>query len=83
MTEPLFLDTDCLSTFLVVGHENLILQLYAGRIGIPEQVYGELRKVSFMKNKVDTLLKANTVTLYQIAVGTNPGALYLKMTTSS
>ena len=82
MTEPLFLDTDCLSTFLVVGHEYLILQLYAGRIGIPEQVYGELRKVSFIKNKVDTLLKANKVTLYQIAVGTNPGALYLKMTTS-
>jgi predicted nucleic acid-binding protein len=82
MTEPLFLDTDCLSTFLVVGHENLILQLYAGRIGIPEQVYAELRKVSFMKNKVDTLLKANKVMLYQIVVGTDPGALYIKMTTS-
>jgi predicted nucleic acid-binding protein len=82
MTEPLFLDTDCLSSFLVVGHENLILQLYAGRIGIPQQVYGELRKVSFMKNKVDTLLKANKVMLYQIVVGTDPGGLYLKMTTS-
>lgn len=34
MTEPLFLDTDCLSTFLIVQRENLILQLYAGRIGI-------------------------------------------------
>ncbi|MCL4560147.1 MAG: hypothetical protein M1281_05990 [Chloroflexi bacterium] len=82
MIEPLFLDTDCLSTFLVVGYENLILQLYAGRIGIPQQVYGELRKVPFMKNRIDALLKANKVMLYQIAVGTDPGALYLKMTTS-
>jgi predicted nucleic acid-binding protein len=82
MTEPLFLDTDCLSTFLVVGYENLILQLYSGRIGIPEQVYGELRKVSFMKNKVDTLLKANKITLYQIIHGTDTGTIYLKMTTN-
>jgi hypothetical protein len=33
-----------------------------------------------MKNKVDTLLKKNKVMLYQIVVGTDPGALYLKMT---
>ena len=35
-----------------------------------------------MKNKVDTLLKGDKVMLYQIVVGTDPGALYLKMTTS-
>jgi hypothetical protein len=81
MTEPLFLDTDCLSSFLIVQRENLILQLYAGRIGIPQQVYGELRKVHFMKDKVDALVKANRVTLYQITTGTDSGDLYLKLTT--
>ncbi|HVN55244.1 MAG TPA: hypothetical protein VMT46_13000 [Anaerolineaceae bacterium] len=81
MTEPLFLDTDCLSTFLIVHYENLILQLYAGRIGIPQQVYRELGKVQFMKIRVDALLKANRVVLYQIAAGTDPGNLYLKLTT--
>jgi len=80
MTEPLFLDTDCLSTFLVVGRENLILQLYAGRIGIPRQVYAELAKVRFMKDKVDALLKANRVVLYTIDAGTDAGALYLRLT---
>ena len=80
MTEPLFLDTDCLSTFLVVGRENLVLQLYAGRIGIPRQVYAELAKVRFMKDKVDALLKANRVVLYTIDAGTDAGALYLKLT---
>jgi hypothetical protein len=82
MTEPLFLDTDCLSTFLIVQRENLILQLYAGRIGIPQQVYGELRKVQFMKYRVEALLKENRVMLYQIVIGTDPGDLYLKLTTN-
>ncbi len=82
MTEPLFLDTDCLSTFLVVGRENLILHLYAGRIGIPQQVYDELKKVHFMKNKVEAMLKTCQVMLYQIYVGTDHGALYLKLTTN-
>jgi len=80
MTEPIFLDTDCLSTFLCVGQENLFLQLYAGRIGIPRQVYFELGKVQFMKNRVDALLNAKRVVLYQIAAGTAAGNLYLKLT---
>ncbi len=80
MIEPLFLDTDCLSTFLIVQRENLILQLYAGRIGIPQQVYDELKKVPFMKNRVDALLGANRVVLYQIVAGTDSGNLYLKLT---
>lgn len=80
MTEVLFLDTDCLSTFLCVGQENLVLQLYAGRIGIPQQVYVELKKVRFMKYAVDALIKANRVVLYQITASTDAGNLYLKLT---
>jgi hypothetical protein len=81
MTEPLFLDTDCLSTFLIVQRENLVLQLYAGRIGIPQQVYEELKKVHFMKSKVDALRQAGKVVLYQISAGTVEGNLYFKLTT--
>lgn len=80
MTESLFLDTDCLSTFLIVQRENLVLQLYAGRIGIPQQVYVELGKVPFMKTKIDALLNAKRVVLYQIAAGSDLGDLYLKLT---
>lgn len=82
MTEPLFLDTDCLSTFLIVQRENLVLHLYAGRIGIPQQVYAELGKVAFLKGRVDALLKANRVLIYQIAAGSEPGDLYLKLTSA-
>lgn len=80
MTDPLFLDTDCLSTFLIVQRENLILQLYAGPIVIPQQVYAELRKVMILKNRVDALLKANSLTLYSITAGTDLEALYMQMT---
>lgn len=80
MTEQLFLDTDCLSTFLCVGQENLVLQLYTGRIGIPQQVYGELRKVNFLKAKVDSLLNAKRIELYQIIASTDLGNLYVKLT---
>lgn len=80
MTEQLFLDTDCLSTFLVVGQENLVLRLYAGRIGIPQQVYEELKKVYFIKSKVDALRQAGKVALYQITAGTIEGDLYFKLT---
>jgi len=80
MTESLFLDTDCLSTFLIVQRENLVLQLYAGRIGIPRQVYVELRKAPFLKTRIDALLNAKRVLLYQIAAGTESGDLYLKLT---
>lgn len=80
MTEPLFLDTDCFSAFLWVAHENLILQLYAGRIGLPQQVYRELSKVQFLKARVAALLKANQILLYQISAGTDSGDLYLKLT---
>jgi len=82
MTESLFLDTDCLSTFLVVRREYLILQLYSGRIGIPQQVYAELKKVPFLKERVDTLLKEKRIILYQIDASTDSGALYLKLITN-
>jgi len=82
MIEPLFLDTDCLSTFLVVGRENLILQLYAGRIGIPQQVLIELNKVKQFKIKLDGRLKTGKVIPFQLPAGSAEAAMYLKLTTS-
>lgn len=37
MIEQLIFDTDCISAFLWVGRENLLLKLYAGRIVLPKQ----------------------------------------------
>ncbi len=65
----------------MVGHENLVLRLYAGRIGIPQPVYDELKKVYFLKSTVDSLRKAGKVILYQITAGTVEGDLYFKLIT--
>ncbi len=70
MIEPFFLDTDCLSTFLIVQRENLISSYTPVALASP-QVYDELKKVPFMKNRVDALLGANRVVLYQIVAGTD------------
>jgi len=42
LTDSLFFDTDCLSAFLWVGNEDLLVKLYPGKVMIPQQVYNEL-----------------------------------------
>ncbi len=42
MTKKLFFDTDCLTSFLWVNQEDLLLRLYPGRIIIPNEVAAEL-----------------------------------------
>ena len=79
MIETLFLDTDCLSTFLVVRRENLITRLYHGRIGIPRQVYLELRKAHFLMKKVNDLVQRKLMPIYSIEMGTESADLYQKM----
>ena len=46
MTDKLFFDTDCISSFLWVKEENLLLKLYPGAVVLPKQVYDELSNPS-------------------------------------
>jgi hypothetical protein len=46
MTDKLFFDTDCISAFLWVKEENIILKLYPGKIILPKPVLNELTEVS-------------------------------------
>lgn len=72
MTDSLFFNNDCLSAFLWVGNENLLVKLYPGQVRIPKQVYNELSapEVAHLKAKVDILLANKQVSLTEIAVGT-------------
>jgi predicted nucleic acid-binding protein len=81
MTESIFFDTDCLSAFLWVGHENLIVQLYKSRIVLPQQVYDEIRKVPPLKRRVDSLRTSKDVVLSPLIMGTPESDLYIKLTT--
>jgi len=42
MIDSLFFDTDCISAFLWVNEQSLLISLYPGKIIIPQPVYDEL-----------------------------------------
>ena len=79
-TNKIFFDTDCLSSFLWVGREDIVLDLFPNLIVIPDQVYYELSKVNFLKTKIDKLIKLKKVSIYSIYFGTKEYDLYLEMT---
>lgn len=72
MTEPLFIDNDCLSAFLWVDEEAILPELFPGRIILPEPVYNELGhpRVRHLKAKVDRLIDNGDLVVR--SVNTNP-----------
>ena len=58
MTDKYFFDTDCLSAFLWVRNENILIKLYGGKIVLPEQVYSELShpRIPHLKTMTDNLI---------------------------
>lgn len=82
MTDSLIFDNDCLSAFLWVKNENLLIKLYPGQVVIPKQVYNELSHpgVSHLKARVDSLLADKQVSVVDIFVGTEAYDLYYKLT---
>ena len=79
-TKKVIFDTDCLSSFLWVNEENIILDLFDGLIVIPDDVYEELSKVKSLKEKIDKLIKNNKVTTKSILFNTPEYTLFLEMT---
>lgn len=81
MTDELYLDNDCVSAFLWVSSETLLVNLYKGRIIIPMQVYDEIRRVPSLKYKMDTLIARNELKVQSIVFGTPEAELYIRLTT--
>lgn len=84
MTEPLFFDTDCLSSFLWVDEEKILSKLFMGRIVIPKEVYDELshpavNRVKGLKVQLDAMVKREEATIETIMVGTEAYKLYRKL----
>lgn len=84
MTEKLFFDTDCLSSFLWVREENILLKLYPGRIVLPKQVFDELSNPSIphIKHKVNELLFKGEISTKEILLGTEEFSLYYNLAIS-
>lgn len=84
MTDSLFFDSDCISAFLWVGNENLLIRLYPGKIVIPKPVYEELSYpgIAHLKARIDTLLAAGQALVEAIHTDTETYALYYQLTTA-
>lgn len=84
MIEQLIFDTDCISAFLWVGRENLLLKLYAGRIVLPKQVFEELSHPSIphIKNKIEELNANGDICIQEILTNTEEYELYHELSIS-
>ncbi|HHV17631.1 MAG TPA: hypothetical protein GXZ27_02050 [Thermoanaerobacterales bacterium] len=84
MTDKLFFDTDCISSFLWVKEENILLKLYPGRIVLPKQVFEELSNPSIphIRRKVNELFLNGEISTKEILVGTEEFNLYYNLAIS-
>jgi len=84
MTEQLFFDTDCFSAFLWVKQEQILLDLYPGRIILPQEVFIELSNPSIphLQSKVTALRSSGAIMTQPILVNTEEYQLYHQIAVS-
>lgn len=81
-TKLIYFDTDCLSSFLLVGKEEIIAKLFQGRIVIPIQVYIELNKPAIrniLKTKLDDFIKKNKIEVKEVKTNTKEEKLFSEL----
>jgi len=84
MSDIYFFDTDCLSSFLMINQEDILLCLYGDRIFVSSQVYSELRLApDFVKETIDFLIKNERFKLITIDYGTKEYKEYIHLTKST
>ena len=85
MTEKLFFDTDCISSFLWVKEENILFKLYPGRIVLPKQVFNELSNPSIphIRRKVRDLCLNGEISTQEILANTEEYRLYYELAVSA
>lgn len=82
MTKQIFFDTDCLSSFLWVKREDIIVNQFAGQIMIPKFVYVEMENpfVQQLKARLDTLIANGSAGIVEIQGGTSEAAIFCELT---
>ena len=82
MIEPIFFDTDCISSFLWVDRIDILINLYPKRIVLSEQVLDELSNpsISHLLSKVNQLLSQDEIRKAEMLVGTEEFKLYYMLT---
>ncbi len=87
MNSKIVFDTDCLSSFLCTGSEDILLKLYEDRIIIPDMVFKEFEKLKmssrmkFIWIKLNKYLYSNEFQLYEIKLNTQTYQEFVRLTT--
>lgn len=79
--ESIFFDTDCISSFLWVGNENILTTLYRSRMVLPKPVYAELSFIPRLKRKIDQLTSSGLLSSQSLLSDSPELALFVKLTT--
>lgn len=84
MTKKLFFDTDCISSFLWIKKENILLNLYPNRIILPMQVFKELSNPSIphISRKINKLCFAGSISTKEIIINTKEYEIYYELAVS-
>ncbi|NLV85419.1 MAG: type II toxin-antitoxin system VapC family toxin [Spirochaetales bacterium] len=82
MTKKTVFDTNCFSSFLMIGREDIILTKYRGQIVIPQFVYDEYCRpvVYHLRVKIDQMLASNIISRMEIIHGTEESKLFRELT---
>jgi predicted nucleic acid-binding protein len=82
MTDEIFFDTDCLSSFLCVNQEAILIKLYSGKIKIPRHVYDELcqpNQINFI-NKINSMIQDGHASIVDLLFSTSEAKTYFMLT---
>lgn len=82
LINTIYFDTDCISAFLWVKQEHLLVQLYPGRIMIPMPVYKELSnpRILHLKERLDAMVVKGEVAIIDLFLGTTACNTYFELT---
>lgn len=82
LTDVIFFDTDCLSSFIVAHRENVLLQVCGNNIKIPQIVIEELKAAPDIYNSIDVYIKKGKIGVIDFDFGDEVYKLYEKLTVS-
>lgn len=80
MTEVIFFDTDCISSFLWTKTEHLLIHCFGNDMIIPRQVYNEISSVPHLQQKIDVMVNNGNLKIEDLLVGSEENNLYLDLT---
>jgi len=82
LIDVVFFDNDCISSFLWVKAEHILISLFSGNMIIPQQAYDELSNpyTPHLKTRADIMINNGDASVQSLLTGSPEFSLYLKLT---